>query len=242
MMGTLRAALHAYALEMHEPSVVLDRLNVVLMQAGARMASVLYAIIDAEEGIVRFASAGHPPLLLIDPQGNVSFLRLGRSPLLGHEYPRERPQAIASLEPGSTLMMYTDGVLEGGCNSVDEALDRLAASVSGAVGVDPQSLCTRVLPGSEPREDDAALLVCRLDGMGKADSASSSRPTQPSLRSCAARLEGGSSGSASGATKAFSCCSPRTKPPATPSSMRTGSNPGALRSALLRRTTSSQSG
>jgi PAS domain S-box-containing protein len=169
MMGTLRAALHAYALEMHEPSVVLDRLNVVLMQAGARMASVLYAILDAEEGIVRFASAGHPPLLLIDPEGEVSFLRLGRSPLLGHEYPRERPQAIASLEPGSTLMMYTDGVLEGGCNSVDEALERLAASVAGAVGVDPQSLCTRVLPGSDPREDDAALLICRLDEIGEAE-------------------------------------------------------------------------
>lgn len=169
LMGTLRAALHAYAMEMHEPHVVLERLNLILLQAGARMASVLYAILDADEGVVRYARAGHPPILLIDPGGEVSFLRAGHSPLLGHEYRAQRPQAYASLKPESMLVMYTDGVLEGGSKSVDDALAQLAGRVADAPSLDPQSLCEHLVPGRQDaaREDDAALFICRLERAGE---------------------------------------------------------------------------
>jgi anti-sigma regulatory factor (Ser/Thr protein kinase) len=140
-------------------------LNLILLQAGARMASVLYAILDPEEGVVRFASAGHPPMMLVEPTGEVSYLRSGRSPLLGHPHTSERPQAVASLEAGSTLLLYTDGVLEDGCKSVDEALDRLARRGAEAATLTLEEMCAQVLPELPPGEhqlDDAALLACRL--------------------------------------------------------------------------------
>jgi anti-sigma regulatory factor (Ser/Thr protein kinase) len=170
MMGTLRSALHAYALEMHEPHVVLEKLNLILLQAGARMASVLYAILDPEEGVVRFASAGHPPMMLVQPSGAVSFLRSGRSPLLGYPHASERPQAVVSLEAGSTVVLYTDGVLEDGCKSVDEALDRLAKRGAEAATLTLDELCAHVLPelpAGGQQLDDAALLACRLVPMNQ---------------------------------------------------------------------------
>jgi serine phosphatase RsbU (regulator of sigma subunit)/anti-sigma regulatory factor (Ser/Thr protein kinase) len=168
-MGTLRAALHAYALELHEPNLVLERLNLILRRSGARMASVLYAILDADQGILRFASAGHPPILLLSPSGEVSFLRAARSPLLGYDYGEDRVQAVVALEPGSTLLLYTDGVLEGGSKSVDDALAKLADRVREAAGFDLEELCAHVLPsnGDGPREDDAALFACRIDGIAE---------------------------------------------------------------------------
>jgi anti-sigma regulatory factor (Ser/Thr protein kinase) len=166
-MGTLRAALHAYALELHEPNLVLERLNLILPRLGARMASVLYAILDADQGILRFASAGHPPILLLAPTGEVSFLRAASSPLLGCDYGEDRVQGVIALEPGSTLLFYTDGVLEGGSSSVDDALARLAAKVREAASFDLDGLCAHVLSrtaGDGPRADDAAVFACRIVG------------------------------------------------------------------------------
>jgi PAS domain S-box-containing protein len=163
-MGTLRAALRAYALEMYEPHVVLERLNLILRQSRVRMASVLYAILDSDEGVVRFASAGHPPIMLLTPGGEVRFLQTGRSSLLGHDTREERRQGVASLEPGSTLLMYTDGIFETGARSVDESLERLAQRVgeAAAAGLSLEELCARVLPDAADREDDAALFACHL--------------------------------------------------------------------------------
>jgi anti-sigma regulatory factor (Ser/Thr protein kinase) len=169
-MGTLRAALHAYAIELHEPSIVLERLNMILRRSGARMASVLYAVLDADQGLLRFASAGHPPILLLSPRGEVSYLRAARSPLLGYDYGQDRIQAVVALEPGSTLLLYTDGVLEGGSKSVDDALAKLATKVREGAGFDLEGLCAHVLPSNGdavPREDDAALFACRIDGIAE---------------------------------------------------------------------------
>jgi anti-sigma regulatory factor (Ser/Thr protein kinase) len=103
--------------------------------------------------------------MLLTPGGDVTFLRAGRSSLLGHDTREERRQAVAALEPGSTLLMYTDGVFEAGATSVDASLERLARRVTDAGNVDLETLCNYVLPqDTEGREDDAALFACHLAG------------------------------------------------------------------------------
>ena len=84
LMGQLRHAARAYALEGHSPPGVLDRLDkLVRSLPGAQMATLLYLVVDADLRTVRFASAGHVPPLVVDPDGEARFLEGAPNPPLG---------------------------------------------------------------------------------------------------------------------------------------------------------------
>src|ERR671925_113848 len=84
LMGELRNALRAYALEGGSPAAVLSRLDHLVSQMeGDQMATLVYAVIDPDWTRVRFAGAGHPPPLLLRPDGDAEFLWDGRSTPLG---------------------------------------------------------------------------------------------------------------------------------------------------------------
>jgi anti-anti-sigma factor len=163
-MGQLRTALRAYAIETDSPAAVLQRLSRVAAEfEAAQMATLIYAVLDPDTRTLTFASAGHPPPLLIGPDGRASYLMEGRSPPLGVTKAAQ-VEAGVTVEPGSTLVLYTDGLIEGRRGSIAESMEALRTAVEGHHG-DLDSLCeNRVLqpPRPESSGDDVALLMVRL--------------------------------------------------------------------------------
>lgn len=164
LMAQLRHATRAYALEGHSPGAVLDRLDrLVRSLEGGQMATLLYLAFEPDRSKVRLASAGHVPPLLVGPDGKAAFLDAAPDPPLGvFETPSHSEVEIA-LEPGSTLILYTDGLVEQRGVSIDVGLEILRAAATDP-GDDPKALCDRLLSAMlevhEPR-DDIALLALR---------------------------------------------------------------------------------
>ncbi|HSD80783.1 MAG TPA: SpoIIE family protein phosphatase [Solirubrobacteraceae bacterium] len=166
MMGQLRSAIRAYALQGEGPAALLERLNAFLLQlAEDTMATVLLACVDHQAGAVTLASAGHPPALLVGPGGASRWLTGGRGVPIGALDEPGYEQAEEPLAPGSTLVLYTDGLVEQRGEDLRTGLDRLAASVLDGPP-DLEALCDHVLRRAdrEPGSDDVSLLVLRTIG------------------------------------------------------------------------------
>jgi anti-anti-sigma factor len=163
-MGQLRTALRAYAIETDSPAAVLQQLSRLVAEfEAAQMATLIYAVLDPDTQTLSFASAGHPPPLLISPDGPASYLMDGRSPPLGVTKAAQA-EATVTMEPGSTLVLYTDGLIEGRHGSIAESMEALRTAVEGHLG-DLDALCDdRVLQSPRPESsgDDVALLMVRL--------------------------------------------------------------------------------
>ncbi len=127
-MTQLRNALRVYALEGLKPSSVLARLNRLVDVTGPSFATLLYAVIDTEGLTCRYASAGHPPPLLVSGSTRTSvFLEGGRSVPLGAHSEVGYRQQLVRLRPGDTLLLYTDGLVERREATLDEGLERFRA-------------------------------------------------------------------------------------------------------------------
>jgi serine phosphatase RsbU (regulator of sigma subunit)/anti-sigma regulatory factor (Ser/Thr protein kinase) len=166
MMGQLRSAIRAYALHEASPAVLLERLNAFQLSiADDTMATVLLARISLDGTLVTTASAGHPPALLTAPDGQSSWLTGGRGVPLGALDDPGYREARHDVEPGSTLVLYTDGLVESRGEDLQQGLSRLAASVLEGPG-DLEALCDHVLARAErePGSDDVSLLVLRTVG------------------------------------------------------------------------------
>lgn len=162
-MGQLRTALRAYALDRPSPASVLDRLGSLFHQlAPGQMATLVFAVFEPAASTVRLASAGHPPPLAIGPDGTTAYLEHEPCPPLGVMPYLAYKERIAHLEPGSTLLLYTDGLVEQR-GSIEAGLTRLRAAVAGSHD-EAEALCDRViatlLPGGS-EDDDAAVLALR---------------------------------------------------------------------------------
>jgi len=123
---------------------------------------VLYLVLDRETGEVAFSAAGHPPPLVITPDGP-RFLDGGRSVPIGAADPAVFREATAVLPQGSSLLLYTDGLVERRDTPLEERLDQLAAA-AGSAGDDLAGLCERVISsvlGDDDPGDDVALLAVR---------------------------------------------------------------------------------
>jgi serine phosphatase RsbU (regulator of sigma subunit)/anti-sigma regulatory factor (Ser/Thr protein kinase) len=164
-MGQIRSAMRAYALDRESPGGTLTKLNTVVRGLDQReTATAVYLALDLVERAFCFASAGHPPPLVIDPAGDARFLEEARSvPLGAHAGTRYR-EAVVRLEPGSTIVLYTDGLVERRGGSLNQGLERLVSEASGRPA-EPESLCNRLigaLVGDEPPPDDIALLAAHV--------------------------------------------------------------------------------
>jgi PAS domain S-box-containing protein len=162
-MGQLRNAFRAYGLVEHSPADVVARINRLVMSGGEQvMATVLYLVLDRETGEVSYSAAGHPPPLVIAPDGP-HFLEGGRSVPIGAADPAVFREATAVLPPGSSLLLYTDGLVERRDVSLGARLDELAEA-AGAAGGGLDELCERVIAtviGGGELGDDVALLAVR---------------------------------------------------------------------------------
>lgn len=160
VMGKLRHALRAYALEGHSPKEVAEKVS-TLMERG-EMASVVYMVLDPSVWQVSYINAGQPPPLILEPSGTVRFLEQFSLPL-GTRLPRSYDEHQLALTPGSILLFYTDGIIETRTQEAAETkLAKLERVASGRSGTDPDALLARLLDdvlGGKPPMDDVALLA-----------------------------------------------------------------------------------
>jgi serine phosphatase RsbU (regulator of sigma subunit) len=166
-MGQLRSALSAASRVTDGPA---DALNVLGLYArsveGAESTTVVKAFIDWSGRTITYSNAGHPPAALLHPDGTVEFLDQATDPPLGAR-PRHqsRPQASVGFTAGSTLVLYTDGLIERRREDIDVGLARLASTLSRNPRSDPDTLADTLLAELIPptgATDDTALVVLRL--------------------------------------------------------------------------------
>jgi anti-sigma regulatory factor (Ser/Thr protein kinase) len=162
-MGRLRAALQIYAFEGFSPREMLERLNRHAFETGARdVATMLVLVVDTVSGAGQYASAGHPPPVLREADGNASVLGLPGGPPIGAT-PRARfVQADIALPLGSTLVLYTDGLVERRGEDLGAGLGRLMNAVAAGPST-TNELADYVLGVciESPTEDDIAVVVAR---------------------------------------------------------------------------------
>jgi anti-anti-sigma factor len=164
VMGQLRSALAGFLLEGHEPASALDLLDRFARSVdGAQVSTVACLLLDPDTGALLHASAGHPPPLVVDETG-ARFLSGGEGPALAVPARARHTQARSLLGAGSTLLLYTDGLVERRPSSLDEGMDRLADVASAARGGSVEGLVSSVLRGlvGEARGDDVAVVAARL--------------------------------------------------------------------------------
>jgi len=167
-MAQLRMAARAYALDGRSPAAALRQLNVVAHGLGSHaMATLLYAVIDPASGDYVFASAGHLPPLVVSASRRCSFVDGGVSAPLGAAPYIAYTEAAGTLEVGSTLLLYTDGLVERRGEHIDEGLRALGEAAVSAPA-DLESACDHVIRRmAVPGDDDVALVAIRrsvIDG------------------------------------------------------------------------------
>lgn len=166
-MAQLRNMLRAYAWSQQEPpSRIVERLDEAMMYiTDVTMATLIFArLTDTGDGHWRLSwtNAGHPPPLLITRDGLAHYLTDGHGLLLGTGVHLPRSDETTLLPPGSTLLLYTDGLIEAPGRTLDDGLNRLrqhaAALAHRPLATFPDQLLRRVQPHGK---DDVALLVLR---------------------------------------------------------------------------------
>jgi PAS domain S-box-containing protein len=167
MMGQLRSALRAYALDGASPASALDRLNRFLLSlAWDSMATALVLVIEPATGRVTYANAGHPPPLVLGADGASRSLKESLSVPLGALDVPGYTEATATLEPGASLVLYTDGLVEQRDQLIDAGIERLEQAFLASGGGEPDAMCERILEGTlgeQGSNDDVTLVVVQAE-------------------------------------------------------------------------------
>lgn len=166
-MGQLRSAVRALAATDLGPADLLEALDSYSRRHGVgQMTTLVYAELDLQTRSFRFACAGHPPPLVADPAGGSEFLWGGRSSPLDAFDGIHRLQDTRMLAVGSTVLLYTDGVIEDRRRSLDAGLLQLQTTVATAAADQPLADLLQSLAGPQRIEqsDDICLLGARLTG------------------------------------------------------------------------------
>jgi GAF domain-containing protein len=162
-MAQMRAAIRAYLSVDPDPGVVVTKLDTMfeLLQL-SQLVSLAYAVIDPASRQLRLANAGHCPPLLIGPDGRTRFIETQPRRILGAGGD-ERTTTTWTYEPGSILVLYTDGLIERRGESLDAGLDRLArhatALAEGLLQTELDRLADQVR--DEAAADDVTAIAVR---------------------------------------------------------------------------------
>ncbi|MER7719680.1 GAF domain-containing SpoIIE family protein phosphatase [Streptomyces flaveolus] len=167
MMGQLRTALRAYAVEGDSPAQILTRLHRMLRhQQPDLYATALIARFRPGDPTVEWAAAGHPPAILRTPDGAARPLHGKPGAMLGIPLDHTYQDRTVHLPPGSTLALYTDGLVERRAQGIDPGINRLAQALAALSAVDLQDLglaadaLLKPLLHDSERDDDVCLLLC----------------------------------------------------------------------------------
>ncbi|WP_369230011.1 SpoIIE family protein phosphatase [Streptomyces sp. R21] len=165
VMGQMRTALRAYAVEGHPPDVVVSHANRLLMDLETDLfATCCYVDVDMEEGSAWCVRAGHLPPVLRHPDGSTEVVESEGGPPLGVITQADFPMSPLRLQPGTLIALTTDGLVESVEVDIEDGLARLAGELATS---DPArlGLVADGLLASANRSDDVALLLMRYDGM-----------------------------------------------------------------------------
>ncbi len=162
IMGRMRSALRAYALESADPAEVLSRLDRKMQHFEPdALATVLYAIFGPGLDQVRIALAGHFPPVIARPGQPAELAEVARGTMIGVVPSARRAVTTLPVPPGTLLCFYTDGLIERPGQLIDDGLERLRRAVQPEP---PEIACATVmgaLVGNESVRDDIALLMIR---------------------------------------------------------------------------------
>jgi PAS domain S-box-containing protein len=191
-MAEVRNMLRALAWDQqHPPSLIMCRLDeAVTNTSDAPMATLVFARIEGPEGgpwRVNWVNAGHPPPLLVTREGDTRFLTGGHGPLIGMSATLHLglswPDAYEDLPPESTLLLYTDGLVESRGRPIDLGLAKLRHHASVLArrmsGQTVDEFCDALLERIAPSGDDVALLALRLPPAGAGAPGDQSPPPPP---------------------------------------------------------------
>lgn len=162
IMGRMRSALRAYALETRDPAEALTRLDRKMQhfEPGA-LATVLYAVFDPSLDRVHYSSAGHLPPAVRYPGQPARLAETPADLMIGVAPGMRRQVTTLTVPPGTLLCLCTDGLVERREYPLDHGLELLCQSLTGQ---DPEGLCSSALGalvGSTEARDDIALLIFR---------------------------------------------------------------------------------
>ena len=162
LMGQLRNGLRAYAAERYQPAEVLGRLHRLVHQHDPdHLATLVYGELDLTTGRLRLACAGHPPPLVRRPDGSAVVLDCLPGVPLGAIAHARYAESVHDLQPGSTVILYTDGLVEDRETPLERGIDVLRLGLADGPA-DLEELCDHLLAmGTAGRavDDDIAVLA-----------------------------------------------------------------------------------
>jgi PAS domain S-box-containing protein len=165
-MGQLRSGMLALAEQICEPAELLSALDSFSHRHSVtRYATACCAVLDPTTGELRYASAGHPPMLVWTPGSRARWLDDVQSPPLGVRPGVSRPQGSIRLAPGSVLLAYSDGLVERRRQSIDVGMMQLLELADRFGDAGATEICDDVIAGmigDDPHDDDTVLLCLRL--------------------------------------------------------------------------------
>ncbi len=165
IMGQLRSSARALLLTGAQPAVLLEQLDAAAsLIPDAYCTTVFLAILDTESGTLEYSNAGHMPAMIAGPDSATTLLTDASSVPLAVRRIDPRPEASRVLLPGSTLMLYTDGLIERKHESIDDGLARVAEVLEDAANLPVGAVADEVLRRLAPAEgydDDVAMVMYR---------------------------------------------------------------------------------
>lgn len=166
IMGQLRSSARALLINGAEPAVLLDQLDsAASLIPNAYCTTVFLAILDTETGVLQYSNAGHMPAVLTGPEpGTTTLLTDAASVPLAVRRDEPRPQATRMLPPGSTLMLFTDGLVERKHESIDDGIGRAADVLAQTMPMPLDAVADEVLRELAPEggyDDDVAMVIYR---------------------------------------------------------------------------------
>jgi serine phosphatase RsbU (regulator of sigma subunit) len=168
-MSQMRNMLRGIACDRKEPPgkilARLDAANAILYPA--QTLTCLYALLTKPETdspwLLDYAAAGHVAPLLVTHQGDTRFLSGGRSLLLGVAPDTIRPNAVEPLPPESTVLLYTDGLIERRGENIDDGMTRLRQHAAALAREPLETFCDELMVGlDDAGTDDIALIAVRI--------------------------------------------------------------------------------
>ncbi|WP_143642306.1 PP2C family protein-serine/threonine phosphatase, partial [Streptomyces viridochromogenes] len=172
MMSQLRTALRAYAVDGSSPGQLLTRLHEFLHRLRMDLyATAVIARFHPHDDTLTWAAAGHPPPVLRAPDGEVLTLDAKPGAMLGIPLQQRIADHTAPVPPGSTLALYTDGLVERRAQGIDPGIRRLTEALAtfraDELGQDLEGSADRLLHPllhDSEHDDDVCLLLCHVHG------------------------------------------------------------------------------
>ncbi|MEV8523916.1 PAS domain S-box protein [Streptomyces sp. NPDC052000] len=167
VMGQLRSASHALAKTGMPPWQLMRALDAVVSELPDQLVTCCYLILDPDESTLTVCSAGHLPVLLAEPTGQVRRLPVPVSVPLGvGEVPHQETRL--TVPPASVLALYTDGLVETPTSDIEAQIDALTVALEKSIADAPcleqaaDSVLASLLPGPQDYADDVTLLLVRI--------------------------------------------------------------------------------